>query len=110
MHLAVSHMAEQYQSPVIGLKLGNERTIVVLTHDVVQHVHTQEEYEGRPYNFFIKLRSMGARRGKLKHKDVKTVEWRLSILTWKDYICMLSTQRSPGASRDSLTAIRLFHC
>ncbi|XP_021941273.1 methyl farnesoate epoxidase-like, partial [Zootermopsis nevadensis] len=63
MHLAVAHMAEQYNSPVVGLKLGNERTIVVLTHEVVHQVHTQEEYEGRPYNFFIKLRCMGARKG-----------------------------------------------
>jgi hypothetical protein len=70
MHLAVEHMSEHYKSPVVGLKLGNERTIVVLTHDVVQQVHTREEYEGRPYNFFIKLRSMGARRGKLQRKDV----------------------------------------
>jgi hypothetical protein len=58
-------MSEQYKSPVIGLKLGDERTIVVLTHDVVQQVHTREEFEGRPYNFFIKLRSMGARRGEM---------------------------------------------
>jgi hypothetical protein len=58
-------MSEEYKSPVIGLKLGNERTIVVLTHDVVQQVHTKEEFEGRPYNFFIKLRSMGARRGEM---------------------------------------------
>ena len=63
MHLAVAHMTEQYGSPVIGLKLGSERTIIVTTHDVVQQVHTKEEYEGRPYNFFIKLRSMGSRRG-----------------------------------------------
>ncbi|XP_069701144.1 methyl farnesoate epoxidase-like isoform X2 [Periplaneta americana] len=63
MHSAVQYMTELYQSPVIGLKLGNERTIVVTTHEVVQQVHTREEYEGRPYNFFIKLRSMGARRG-----------------------------------------------
>lgn len=64
MHLALDHLAEQYKSPVIGLKLGHERTVVVLTHDVVQEVHTREEYAGRPYNFFIQLRSMGARRGK----------------------------------------------
>ncbi|KAJ9576498.1 hypothetical protein L9F63_025608 [Diploptera punctata] len=63
MHLAVAEMTRQYKSPVIGLKLGSERTIIVTTYDAVQQVHTREEYEGRPYNFFIKLRSMGARRG-----------------------------------------------
>ncbi|PNF29825.1 hypothetical protein B7P43_G09527 [Cryptotermes secundus] len=63
LHLAAAHMSEEYKSPVIGLKLGSEPTIVVLTHDAVQQVHTREEFEGRPYNFFIKLRSMGARRG-----------------------------------------------
>lgn len=63
LHLALDHLAQQYDSPVIGLKLGHERTVAVLTHDVVQQVHTREEYGGRPYNFFIKLRCMGARRG-----------------------------------------------
>ncbi|PSN47977.1 Methyl farnesoate epoxidase [Blattella germanica] len=63
LHKAVAHMTEQYNSPIVGLMLGNERTVVVTTHEVVQQVHTREEYEGRPYNFFIKLRSMGARRG-----------------------------------------------
>lgn len=79
MHLAVAHMAEQYNSPVVGLKLGNERTIVVLTHEVVHQVHTQEEYEGRPYNFFIKLRCMGARKGELKHED-QSVHTEVAVL------------------------------
>jgi len=64
LHLALDHLAQQYDSPVIGLQLGHERTVAVLTHEVVQQVHTRNEYEGRPYNFFIKLRCMGARRGK----------------------------------------------
>ena len=68
LHLALDHLAQQYDSPVIGLKLGHERTVAVLTHDVVQQVHTREEYGGRPYNFFIKLRCMGARRG--KHMEI----------------------------------------
>jgi hypothetical protein len=89
MHLAIEHLATQYKSPVIGLKLGRERTIVVLTHDVVQQVHTGEEYVGRPYNFFIKLRSMGARRGKHMGKRllVRSKVWWFfkgthSILKW----------------------------
>jgi hypothetical protein len=70
LHLAFDHLSQKYDSPVIGLKLGNEPTVAVLTHEVVQQVHTREEYEGRPYNFFIKLRSMGARRGKRMGKPL----------------------------------------
>jgi Cytochrome P450. len=78
LHLALDHLAQQYDSPVIGLKLGHERTVVVLTHELVQKVHTREEYEGRPYNFFIKLRSMGARRGKRMGKSLlvrSKIQW-----------------------------------
>jgi hypothetical protein len=96
LHLAVAHMSAEYKSPVIGLKLGNERTIVALTHQVVQQVHTREEFEGRPYNFFIKLRSMGGRRGETyrqsySHNSPVGILTRLRVGRVKNQTLMPST-------------------
>ncbi|KAG5892807.1 hypothetical protein JTB14_007309 [Gonioctena quinquepunctata] len=62
-HLALSKLSEIYKSNVIGLKLGGKRIIAVLSYDLVKTVLTSEEYEGRPDDFFMRLRSMGVRRG-----------------------------------------------
>lgn len=63
-HLALSKLAEQYKTNVLGLKLGKDYAIAVFSYDLVRQVLTEEEYEGRPDSFFIRLRSMGTRKGK----------------------------------------------
>lgn len=50
-----------YDSPVLGLKLGNEYVVVALTYPMVRAVHTDTVYDGRPDNFHIQLRTMGTR-------------------------------------------------
>lgn len=52
---------EKYKSPVIGLKLGNELVVIALTYPIVHEVHTNDAYDGRPDNFFLRLRTMGSR-------------------------------------------------
>lgn len=52
---------EQYKSNVIGLKLGSELVVVALTYPIIHEVHTNEAYDGRPDNFFLRLRTMGSR-------------------------------------------------
>lgn len=52
-----------YDSPILGLKLGSEYTVVVLNYALVRYVNTHPEFEGRPDNFFFQLRTMGQRRG-----------------------------------------------
>lgn len=56
-----SHWMQKYNSPVIGLKLGNENVVVALTYPMVHEVHTNEAFNGRPDNFFLRLRTMGSR-------------------------------------------------
>jgi methyl farnesoate epoxidase/farnesoate epoxidase len=60
-HKAFEKLSEMYNSPVIGLKLGNDLVIVVLTYPNVKEVLTREEFDGRPDNFFLRLRTMGTR-------------------------------------------------
>lgn len=63
-HLALGKLAEAYNTNILGLKLGRDYVVVVFSYDAVRRVLTDEDYEGRPDNFFIRLRSMGTRKGK----------------------------------------------
>lgn len=60
-HLVFEHWMRDYDSPVIGLKLGKEHVVVAMTYPMVRSVHTGLEYDGRPDNFFFRLRTMGTR-------------------------------------------------
>lgn len=60
-HLVFEKWMHDYKSPVLGLKLGDEHVVVALTYPMVRAVHTNEEFDGRPDNFFLRLRTMGSR-------------------------------------------------
>ncbi|KAF7271345.1 hypothetical protein GWI33_015772 [Rhynchophorus ferrugineus] len=62
-HVALMQLTKKYASDVIGLKLGSEYVIAVCSYASVRKILTSEEYEGRPDNFFFRLRSMGTRKG-----------------------------------------------
>lgn len=52
---------EEYKSSVIGLKLGGELVVVALDYPIIHKIHTNSEFDGRPDNFFLRLRTMGSR-------------------------------------------------
>uniref|UniRef100_A0A182PZ34 Uncharacterized protein n=1 Tax=Anopheles epiroticus TaxID=199890 RepID=A0A182PZ34_9DIPT len=56
-------LSETYQSSVIGLKLGRERVVVALGYENVKEILSNEAFQGRPDNFFIRLRTLGTRLG-----------------------------------------------
>lgn len=60
-HLVFEQWMADYASPVIGLKLGSEFVVVAMTYPMVREVHTNPVYDGRPDNFFLRLRTMGTR-------------------------------------------------
>ncbi|EDW19227.1 probable cytochrome P450 305a1 [Drosophila mojavensis] len=62
-HILFEQWAKRYQSPLIGLKLGQDYVVVALGHELVREVQLQEVFEGRPDNFFLRLRTMGTRKG-----------------------------------------------
>lgn len=62
-YLALSQLANEYNTNVLGLKLGNEYVVTVFSYPLVRDVLISEEFEGRPDNFFLRLRCMGKKRG-----------------------------------------------
>jgi len=56
-------LSERYNSPVIGLRLGSQLAVAVSGYQAVRQIFTREEFEGRPDTFFIRMRSMGTRKG-----------------------------------------------
>ncbi|XP_049961170.1 methyl farnesoate epoxidase-like isoform X1 [Schistocerca serialis cubense] len=60
---AFAHLAEQYGSPMIGLHLGGNLTVIVSTSSLIREVLTRPEFEGRPQNFFTYLRTLRLRKG-----------------------------------------------
>lgn len=64
-YIALYNLAKEYNTNVLGLKLGSNYVVTVFSYPVVKSVLTSEEYDGRPNSFFIRLRCMGIIRGKI---------------------------------------------
>lgn len=62
-YMALEELRKRYKSDIIGLKLGREYVVVVFGNDVLKDVFHRDEFQGRPDNFFMRLRTMGKRRG-----------------------------------------------
>lgn len=60
-HKAFEKLSEQYGKPVIGMMLGRELVVIASTHHLVKQIFAREEFDGRPDNFFLRLRTMGTR-------------------------------------------------
>lgn len=60
-HKAFEKLSERYGKPLIGMKLGRELVVVAFTYPLVREIHAREEFDGRPDNFFLRLRTMGTR-------------------------------------------------
>lgn len=48
---------------MISLKLGSEQVVVVTTYPLIKEIHTRSEFDARPDNYFLRLRTMGSRLG-----------------------------------------------
>lgn len=62
-HLAFLELCKLYKSGVISVQLGSNKVIVVSDAKLIQEVLHKEEYDGRPWNEFIKMRNMGMKKG-----------------------------------------------
>ncbi|XP_052848935.1 probable cytochrome P450 305a1 [Drosophila gunungcola] len=62
-HILFERWAQDFRSDLVGMKLGREYVVVALGHEMVKEVQLQEVFEGRPDNFFLRLRTMGTRKG-----------------------------------------------
>ncbi|GAB1865261.1 Probable cytochrome P450 305a1 [Camponotus japonicus] len=64
IHLALQELEGRY-GPILGLKLGNQRVVVISTHDLVKKAILRDEFNGRPDGFFFRVRAFGKRKGLL---------------------------------------------
>ncbi|XP_070508546.1 probable cytochrome P450 305a1 [Chironomus tepperi] len=62
-HKAFEFLSKELKSPVFSLKLGTENVVVGMTHSIAKEIYSREEFDARPDNFFIRLRTMGTRLG-----------------------------------------------
>ncbi|XP_029663810.1 probable cytochrome P450 305a1 [Formica exsecta] len=62
-YFAFLELSKQYNSDIISLRLGTSDTIVVSNYKLIQEILSKKEYQGRPWNEFIKIRNMGMKRG-----------------------------------------------
>lgn len=63
-YLALEEFRQRYNSDIVGLKLGSEYVVVVFGNGLISEILNRDEFQGRPDNFFLRLRTMGKRRGK----------------------------------------------
>ncbi|XP_059612681.1 uncharacterized protein LOC132259145 [Phlebotomus argentipes] len=63
LHRVYDQWTKDYSSPVLGMKMGGNFYVVGSSHAIVRDIHMREEFEGRPKNFFMRLRTMGSLRG-----------------------------------------------
>ncbi|XP_070161816.1 probable cytochrome P450 305a1 [Polyergus mexicanus] len=63
LHFAFLELSKQYNSDIISLRLGTSDTIFVSNYELIQEILSKKEYDGRPWNEFIKIRNMGMKRG-----------------------------------------------
>lgn len=54
---------KRFNSPIISLKLGNTLTVFVSSYELIKEIYSKSEFDGRPDNFFLRLRTMGSRLG-----------------------------------------------
>lgn len=62
-HFAFWELSKRYNSDIISLRLGTGDTIVVSNNKLIHEILSKKEYNGRPWNEFIKLRNMGMKKG-----------------------------------------------
>ncbi|KAL6263530.1 hypothetical protein P5V15_006319 [Pogonomyrmex californicus] len=82
-HLAFQYLSKKYNSGILSLRLGNQDITVVTDSKIIHEICVTEEYDGRPWNEFTKLRNMGLRKGitmndglewrELRHWTVRTL-------------------------------------
>nr|QBQ34512.1 cytochrome P450 CYP305A1 [Diaphorina citri] len=62
-HVALDKLRHSYNPDIISLKFGSEKFIVVFSQELIKDVFTLKALQGRPDNFFIKMRTNGKRAG-----------------------------------------------
>lgn len=62
-HGAFLELSRRYSSNLVSLRLGRSSVIAVSGYEVLQKILASDEFDGRPWNEFVKLRNMGMKKG-----------------------------------------------
>lgn len=62
-HEAFIELSKRYASDVVTVDIGTDKVFVVSGNKLIGTVMKNEEYDGRPWNEFIKMRNMGKKTG-----------------------------------------------
>ncbi|KAI4482451.1 hypothetical protein M0802_013692 [Mischocyttarus mexicanus] len=77
-HVAFWKLAQKYKSDVINVKFGMQNIVVVSGVNAVNKLQRNDDFDGRPWNEFIKLRNMGIRKGIVMNDGA---EWK-EVRSW----------------------------
>ncbi|KAJ9580644.1 hypothetical protein L9F63_024179 [Diploptera punctata] len=64
LYQATGELAKEY-GPVVGLRVGKDRQVVLCGYEGIKEMLTREEFDGRPQGPFYETRTWGVRRGVL---------------------------------------------
>ncbi|XP_076171326.1 putative cytochrome P450 305a1 isoform X2 [Ptiloglossa arizonensis] len=62
-HLAFLELSKRYSSNVITLQIGISKIIIVSGNKFIRSMLHNEDFDGRPWNEFIKMRNLGKKQG-----------------------------------------------
>lgn len=61
--------------PLVGLRMGLDRAVIVSGGEAVKHVYSRDDCDGRPEGFYFRMRTFGEKLGKNKQNNIY---WNLS--------------------------------
>ncbi|XP_011299259.1 probable cytochrome P450 303a1 isoform X1 [Fopius arisanus] len=64
VHTVLEEMSKKY-GPVVGIKLGRQKFVVISGSELVKKTAMRDEFNGRPDGFFFRVRAFGKRKGVL---------------------------------------------
>ncbi|KAF5300933.1 hypothetical protein FQR65_LT19304 [Abscondita terminalis] len=59
-HIVLEELSKQWNTNVLGLKLGEQLVVSVSTYPIIKDVFENEAFDARPDNFFGRLRQIGS--------------------------------------------------
>ncbi|KAF5282698.1 hypothetical protein FQA39_LY17505 [Lamprigera yunnana] len=68
-HIILNEISKRWKTDVLGLKFGKQLVVAVSSYEVIRDVYANDAFNGRPNNFFGKLRQIGNEPGITSAED-----------------------------------------
>lgn len=63
-HKALEALKQKYKTDILSLKFGKENYVIVFSQELIKEMLSHRDLQGRPDNFFLRMRTNGKRSGK----------------------------------------------